>query len=268
MDMNGDYSWEPEEEAEDEYVEKAKPVLTQFFDEHPVEVFYLKQLQVLFEKPFFHWVTSRGLYGLVDEGAIGTELVRSPQGTPVRVFFRRGHRFRRRQIAALVGLIDDMSEPEVAEACGEHADVLFFNALMHRRFVAAGEDVREYGGKTWEKTGHDLDFIVERDGVAYGCEVKNRWDYIEREELEVKVEVCEFLGVRPLFIMRASPKTYNKEIIDAGGFALVFVAHLYPFGMKGLAKRVAEELGLPADSPRAIPSGTIDRFMKWHEGHV
>ena len=266
--MDDEYWWEPdapeEEEVEDEYVEQAKPVLVKFFDENRDRVFYLKQLQVLFEKPFFHWVTARALYALDDDGLVGSEIAESASGTRVRLFFRRGHRYRRRQASRLLEIIDEMSEPEVAAGCGEHADLLFFSALMGRRFLAYGEDIREYVGKTWDETEHDLDFIIERDGVAYGCEVKNRWDYIEREELEVKLRMCGQLGVKPLFIMRGSPKSYNKLIIDQGGYALVFVAHLYPFGMRELVRKVRDELGLEADSPRAIPAGIIDRFMKWH----
>ena len=203
-----------------------------------------------------------------EEGLIGSEIGESGRGTRVRLLFHRGHRFRRRQVSRLLHLIDEMSEPEVAAGCGEHAELLFFSALMVRGFMAYGEDTREYRGRTWEETEHDLDFIIERDDVAYGCEVKNRWDYIPRDELELKLRMCEHLGVRPLFIMRASPKTYNKMIIDQGGYTLIFVAHLYAFGMGKMVKMVRDELGLEADSPRAIPAGIIDRFMKWHLKNV
>jgi len=33
--------------------------------------------------------------------------------------------------------------------------------------------VRTWNKKKWEKSGHDLDFVLERDGIAYGCEIKN-----------------------------------------------------------------------------------------------
>src|SRR3990170_103461 len=253
--MEEDYFWEPEEadeEVEDEYVEEAKPALLKFFDDNGDRVFHLKQLQVLFEKKFFHWVTARALYALHDDGLVGTEIAESERGTRVRLYFHRGHRYRQRQSKRVLEIIDAMSDPDVAEACGEHADVLFFNGLMGRRFLAYGQDIREYRGRVWEETAHDLDFIIERDSVAYGCEVKNKWDYIAREELEVKLRMCEHLGIRPLFIMRAAAKSYNNEIIRAGGFALIFVWHLYPFGMKGLVEVIREELGMPADCPRAI----------------
>lgn len=130
--------------------------------------------------------------------------------------------------------------------------------------MSKGQDINEYSGKKWTKTDHDLDFIIVRDNVAYGTEVKNRWDYIERDELEVKMEMCSFLGVRPLFIMRSSPKSYNWDIIKAGGYAMIFETQIYPFGQKGLVKKMREGLQLPVDCPRRIPDGIIDRFLRWH----
>jgi hypothetical protein len=142
---------------------------------------------------------------------------------------------------------------------------MFDAGLARARFVPAAFDVREYCGKVWTRTLHELDRIYERDGVAYGAEIKNTLGYIERDELDIKLDICSFLGVRPLFIMRASPKSYNFEIIRRGGFALLFGSQLYPFGHGRLASLVREELGLPADCPRSIPSGTVERLVRWHE---
>jgi hypothetical protein len=105
--MDEDHFWEPEEpeeeEVEDEYVEEAKPALLKFLDEHREKVFYLKQIQVLFEKPFFHWVTARALYGLEDEGLLRSEIRESPKGTRVRLVFHKSHRYRQRQADRLHG---------------------------------------------------------------------------------------------------------------------------------------------------------------------
>jgi len=53
-------------------------------------------------------------------------------------------------------------------------------------------------------------------------------------------------------------------IWEAGGYAMIFVAQIYPFGQRDLVERIKETLGLMADCPRAIPDGIIDRFMRWH----
>lgn len=110
-----------------------------------------------------------------------------------------------------------------------------------------------------------LDFLFEKDGIYCGCEIKNTLSYIEKEELDIKMEMCEFFGVRPLFIMRFSPKTYNKSVIDRGGFFMIFEKQIYDLSQKALVEKITKELGLSADCPRAIPEGILERFRRWHE---
>ena len=55
-----------------------------------------------------------------------------------------------------------------------------------------------------------------------------------------------------------------KEIVDAGGLALILKCQLYPWSQRDLARRVRQELGLPVDAPRALEEGTMDRFLRWH----
>ena len=85
--------------------------------------------------------------------------------------------------------------------------------------------------------------MFEYDGVLYGVEVKNTLDYIPVEELNVKLEMCDFLGFKPLFIMRYAPKSYMKKIIDAG----------------------ETSLGLKVDCPTRIADGTMERLVKAHQ---
>ena len=73
------------------------------------------------------------------------------------------------------------------------------------------------------------------------------------------------MRVKPLFIMRWSPKTYNKMIIDKGGYAMIFEKQIYELNQAKLVERLKAELGLPVDCPKAIPDGILERFLKWHE---
>jgi hypothetical protein len=127
--------------------------------------------------------------------------------------------------------------------------------------------VKAWGGRTWGLTDHDLDRVFERDGVAYGAEIKNTLDYIEQSELAVKIRMCEALRLRPLFIVRTAPKSYIEQVRLAGGFTLVFKYQLYPHGQEELARRVQEELDLPVDCPARLEEGTAQRFLKWHLRH-
>lgn len=125
-------------------------------------------------------------------------------------------------------------------------------------------NTRSYGGKEWKETAHNLDFIMGRDGIVYGAEVKNTWDYIPPEELRIKQEMCEFLGVKPLFIWRFAPKSYMYEIIKRGGYGMIFKAHIFAPMDVALVRAIREVLGLECDSPSRIPDSILERFVKWH----
>ena len=66
----------------------------------------------------------------------------------------------------------------------------------------ASRNTREYQGRVWETSEHNLDFIFERDGIAYGIEVKNTLGYMDREEFLLKIKLCEWLGIKPVFVCR------------------------------------------------------------------
>ncbi len=236
---------------------------------NPSRVYYGRQLEVHFERRFFHWITRRAVGELVAEGRL-REVEEPLVGTTrLKFVFRPGLRYYRRAIARSAGVVRRYSAHEVASACGEQADMLFLNALAARQFVCVGQDVVEYHGKRWPESGHDLDFVVERDGRAYGTEVKNALDYIDREELRTKIGMCQFFGITPLFIVRAMPKSYvNDYILPARGFALVFGTLMYPFGFTELVREMRDVLGLPVDCPRAVPAGVVERFLRWHGQQV
>jgi hypothetical protein len=131
-----------------------------------------------------------------------------------------------------------------------------------------GRNTQGYGERRWRESEHNLDFLFERDAVVYGVEVKNTLGYMDYEEFQTKIRVCEFLGVRPVFAARMLPRTWIKELIDRGGYAMILKYQLYPWTHRELAKRVARELGLPVDAPRALEEGTTARFLRWHEKKV
>jgi hypothetical protein len=270
--MDRDYDYLDIEEAEwleelprDIKIDEAKEEIKKFFNENTERVYYLKQLEVFFEKQFFHWITAKAVNELISERILGVEQVSLQAETSLKFVFNKKFRHHRMLIRRCVEVVRGYASPAIAIACGRQAEVLFFNALVNNGFSSLGQDINECRNKKWTETDHNLDFIIERDNISYGCEVKNKWDYIEKEEMDVKLRICEFLGLRPLFIMRASPKTYNWEIIRRGGYAMIFEAQIYPFGHKQLVEKIKEVLELPVDCPRAIPKGIVDRFIKWHE---
>jgi len=132
-------------------------------------------------------------------------------------------------------------------------------------FIA--ENAREYQGQRWEESSNDLDYIFERDGRVYGCEIKNRFGYMQRTEIALKMRICRHLGVTPLFIVRMAPRSYVEEVRTAGpGFTLIFQTHIYAEGHRDLVENIKKEFkGLPVDSPKDLPGSIINRFLKWHQ---
>ena len=138
---------------------------------------------------------------------------------------------------------------------------------MKYGFKFIGQNTKEYSGRFWTTTGHDLDYIFEADGLAYGCEIKNRFEYITREELRIKIRLCHYLGITPLFIVRWAPKSYINEVAASGrGFTLLFETHMYPPGQEDLIAEIRSEFeGLPVDCPKDIPGSILNRFFAWHK---
>lgn len=270
-DYNYDYNEYPEEEYEerDYKIDEAKEELKEFFTEHNEEVFYLKQIQVIFEKDFFHWIMASAINELVDiDGILRNEmrpLYEEMEEIRVRFIFNKSLRYYERKIKRNLEIIREYSNTDISIACGRQAEVLFLNALLKRNFKFQGENINKYKGKEWTETEHNLDFIIEKDNITYGCEVKNKFEYIDRDELDTKVDICEELEIKPLFIMRYAPASYIYErIYKRGGYAMIFEYKIFTLDQKKLVKKIKKHKSLPVDCPRAIPDGIIERFIKWH----
>jgi hypothetical protein len=253
-----------EDSPPDPKAEEAVSHLRDFFGTHKEAVYFSRQLEVMHEDRWFHWITNRGLARLVEEGLIKAEQRTLSTGGKIVLLWHKAHRYYRRDAKRLVALVDEYANPNIGSAIGLNAELLVLEGFAKQEFVTRGRNTRAFKGREWPGSGHDLDFIFERDGIAYGVEVKNKLGYMDYDELRTKVRLCRHLGIRPLVVARMLPKSWIKEIVDANGFALIMKWQLYPYTHKELARRVKLELGLPVDAPKALEEGTVARFEKWH----
>jgi len=253
------------------YRDDAKAKLKALFDVNRREVYYVRQLQVMFEEEIFHWITHQAIIELEGEKylkRIVKSFNMSESSTLLHFFAHHTNRYAERQANNLTKLIEEYSQSHITEGCGNRAELLFAAGLAERGFMPIGRSLKSYRGREWTETGHNLDFIFEKDGIAYGCEIKNQLPYIGKELLQVKLEICDYLQLRPLLIMRYAPKTFIYEIQRAGGYAMIFEAQIYELGQRVLVEKMRKTFGKnKADSPRAIPAGIIDRFERWHNKH-
>lgn len=88
---------------------------------------------------------------------------------------------------------------------------------------------------------------------------------MNKKEFDIKIQLCSHLGIRPLFVVRMMPKSWMYELNHFGGFGLIFKYQLYSWTHRELARRIANQLGLPVDAPRMLHNKTLSRFLDWHE---
>ena len=246
----------------------AKETIKEFFEKNQEAVFYSRQIEVIHEKPYFHWLTNRAIRELAKQGDIRSQQQELSTGGTVNLYWHKSNRFYKRSAKRVVELVQEYTEFSHDGALGLHGERMVLHAFARFQFVHQGENTREFNGKAWEKSEHDLDFIFERDSIGYGIEVKNTLNYMDYKEFKIKVNLCKHLGIRPVFAVRMIPKTWIKELIDAGGYAMILKYQLYPLSHQELAKKMVRELNLPVDTPRSIQQGTMDKFLHWHWANV
>jgi hypothetical protein len=250
----------------DPQVDTAKGILlANYFPDGSVTVFYGRQLELALERKFFHWITTKALNELEREGRI--KAIQESLGyLTAKFYFHPRHRYPRRQIKSALALIVEYSNPDLMRAVGHWGEVLADVGFARVGFRIAQENCQEVDGKRWFETNHNLDRLITRDGLRWGVEIKNQLPYIDRDEFRIKLKMCEYLGVRPLFVARTMPANYIFEVYKRGGFCLLLDNQHYPITAAEvrLAKRLRDDLGLPVLSIRALPDTTMQRFEDWH----
>lgn len=265
MSFDDGFRGEEEERPRDRVIDAAAEVLMErFFPDDGTTVYYTRQLEIALEDNFFHWITSKAANELAGRGIIAS--TQEDRGQYVaRFFWPRRHRYPRRQIKAALDLVDQFSAPLFTRAVGTQGELLADSGFAGIGFRIVGRNIKSANGRIWTKTNHDLDRLVTRDGILYGVEIKNQLAYIDQTEFQVKLAMCEHMGIRPLFVARMMPRSYIEDVRQAGGFSLILRNQNYPLMTEELAQRVRTELGFPAYVIRELPDTTMQRFEKWHE---
>lgn len=105
------------ESRQDPYVDECARHLLAFFREHKDRVFYMKQLEVIWEKKYYHWITARAL-GVLDGGEIKSITKKVREGIEPKFFFHRRNRYYKRAVDKAARIIRRYSEPRSAGPSG------------------------------------------------------------------------------------------------------------------------------------------------------
>jgi hypothetical protein len=251
----------------DPKVAEAKAVIMAKFLGEGSNVFYSRQLEIWLEKQFYHWIAKKALRELVADRKIGF-IEERLEHHKAHFFYPRQHRYPRRQIKEIIGLIATFSEPGFTRAVGHHGEMLVESGFARTGFRILQQKVRAVDRRQWKETNHDLDFLIVRDGIRYGVEVKNQLGYIDMTEFGIKLKMCAYWGIRPMFITRNMPSSYMYAVHEAGGYSLLTDNQNYPLLANALAKTVKTTLKLPVAVIQRFPDTALNRFEKWHTDHL
>ena len=108
----------------------------------PNSPYHRKQIEVLFEKKYFHWVTDRNVNSLIDEGFL------KERTTKVANFvYRANIRYIDREINRRIKLIEKNSDPDIMHAVGEYAEMLSEYMFRVNSFKILDTHANEYNNK-------------------------------------------------------------------------------------------------------------------------
>jgi hypothetical protein len=113
---------------------RARTETRKFFEKERETVFFSRQIEVLFENRYFHWITARALRHLVEAGWIKTESRKIPStGGAIHLFWHRRYRYYRRAADELVNLVSEYADPNVAAAIGIHGEAMVLGGFAEGR---------------------------------------------------------------------------------------------------------------------------------------
>jgi hypothetical protein len=252
------------ERAPDPMVLQAVEEVRKFFSRRKMP-YYVGQLECIFEKHFFHWITYSAIGLLISEGFLqdkGTTIA----GNPVKFVYRANLPDRNvdSHIKSAANILNIVWDEEMSRIRGRHLEALVKAELRANDFTIVGTHIKSYKEKEWTQTEHNLDFIAElNNGQAIGLEIKNTLPYIPRSEFDIKREMCRFLGIRPVFAVRWLPKSYIFELYKEGGFGWLFEYQLYPLGYERLCEQIKKRLAFPSMVMTELPPRSQKIFSDW-----
>src|SRR5438067_5249153 len=94
----------------------------------------MKQVEVLFEKKYFHWVANRAIHSLIDDGEIYTAREALATGAPINILWYKSFRHYKRAAARLLALVNEYSAPAFGHLLGYTGEMLTQEAFARAQF--------------------------------------------------------------------------------------------------------------------------------------
>lgn len=95
-------------------------------------------------------------------------------------------------------------------------------------------------------------------------EVKNTFDYMPQDEFEEKLNMCQFLGLLPVFPLRYPSPQQFEMMGEVDGLALAFKTRFFPPGHQKLVTTIWNHFRLPVSIWEGILPPTEAIFLNYH----
>lgn len=265
------------EEEIDEDVERAKPDIEDIILQQRAVT--ERELKVRLEDKYFPWITGRALSALEREGivrSVGYVGRRAKGGSVPELFYIPfdmpydrvvGVIAKKRQVTRDINAILTAHAP-----AGYHAEDLFEQAFQALHFKIHRRDASYWGGRQVRgvkgKQPPDLDFIIEKNKIVYGVDVKNwiKYEYATRKDVSFKVGLALQLGIVPFILARYVDKeTIFLEVIKKGGICYPYKTLLIPSTYESLADEASRILGYPTLAVDVLPRFKVKWIDKLHK---
>lgn len=227
-------------------------------------VFYKKQIQVIFEERYPHDIVGKAVNELIGEGFLKDEPRDFGKNMHAIFVYRRNVRYISQEIKRRIKIIESFSDDELNDGVGKHAEDLFSHMFEKNKFQIVDRNTNTFRGKKWSRSKKDLDFIIEKDGIVYGVEIKNTFDYMPEPEFEEKLDMCQYLGLLPMFPLRCPSDQQYALMENNGGLALKFKARIFPQGNQKLVTEIWNNFRLPVTIWGKMPPNIENIYLDYH----
>ncbi len=156
------------------------------------------------------------------------------------------------------------SNHKVTRMIGEHLHDVVKTELRIQGFEIKGEKTRRYQDKEWRENNETLDIIAKHKikNLAIGVEIKNMLYPVPISEVVSKIEMCNYLGIKPVFACRWL-ESHRSELLSNGGFLWQFKKQLYPRGQEKFVEALGKRFKFPVEVNSELPTKSIEEFEEW-----
>ena len=274
MDLDSSDDFEEEIDLYDEYERDAAIRILELISQ--LLVVTDRELKVRLEREFFPWVTGRTVNRLIR--GLEVDIAHSPgrkggMGTPENFYKDTSVNYdtilksllKKRRISSYVNSLLTRLSP-----AGRYAEDVFGRAFDTLKFKIVDRDASKFGNKTVQsvsgKQPPDLDFIIKRDHLTYGVDIKNwiKYEFDSISDVMDKVDIAVQLGIIPFICARYVDKGTLFRITEIPGIVYRYETLILPPEFRSLAEEATAYLGYPILTTEVLPSYKLAFIEKLH----